>query len=80
MIENKIIKDDVKAIALYLFKSRRLDKGMIGDYLGDPEERNKQVLSAYLSLMNFEKDEFDKALRFVRLLHNAPGFVLTRGP
>lgn len=63
MIENKIVKNDPKAIANYLFKSKQLDKSMIGDYLGDPGELNKKVLSEYLNLMNFSKDEFDKALR-----------------
>ena len=73
MIDNKIVKNDPRHIANYLFKSRSLSKPMIGDFLGDPDELSQQVLSAYLNKLDFKSDGFDQALRYVTFPHAPTG-------
>jgi len=73
LIAAGIVKDSVISIASYLFRNSAIDKIMLGEYLGSPDERARKVLSEYLGLLNFQGDEFDKALRKFMLTFKLPG-------
>ncbi len=49
----------------------RLDKTVVGDYLGDPDQFNKEVMYAYVDLLDFTERDFVSALR-----HFLEGFRL----
>lgn len=63
LIEHKIIQDTPQAIADFLYCNPRLPGKMVGEYLGDGEERNLAVLDAFLDKMNLADTEFDQAMR-----------------
>lgn len=63
LIEHKIISDSPAAIADFLYCNPRLSGKMVGEYLGENEERNLAVLDAFLDKMNLSDTEFDQAMR-----------------
>ena len=75
LIDNKIIDKDAGSIAKYLFTNKRLKGQMIGDYLGDRGDINREVLNSFLSLMDFSGLEFVLALRFISLHSSFPLFT-----
>jgi Sec7-like guanine-nucleotide exchange factor len=52
-------------IAAFLHEEKMLRKRAIGQFLGDRNELNKNVLVAYLKCFDFTGIEFDEALRYV---------------
>ncbi|MFH4975093.1 hypothetical protein AB6A40_001802 [Gnathostoma spinigerum] len=50
-------------IAEFFLKDERLDKTVVGDYLGSGEDFNKQVMYAYVDMLNFAGKDFVSALR-----------------
>ena len=64
LIDSGLIERTPNSVANYLFNTPELDKQMIGDYLGSPDDFNQQCLLSYLAHISFKDMEFDKALRF----------------
>ncbi|PLB42705.1 Arf family guanine nucleotide exchange factor SEC7 [Aspergillus candidus] len=50
-------------LAAFLFRNERLDKAMIGEYLGEGEPENIAIMHAFVDMMEFEKTRFVDALR-----------------
>ncbi|BCR94889.1 Arf family guanine nucleotide exchange factor SEC7 [Aspergillus luchuensis] len=50
-------------IAAFLFRNERLDKAMIGEYLGEGEPENIAIMHAFVDMMEFSKRRFVDALR-----------------
>ncbi|OJI81750.1 hypothetical protein ASPTUDRAFT_126402 [Aspergillus tubingensis CBS 134.48] len=50
-------------IAAFLFRNERLDKAMIGEYLGEGEAENIAIMHAFVDMMEFSKRRFVDALR-----------------
>lgn len=57
------LEDNPKAIAKFLLETEGLDKRAVGDYLGEGEDFSKQVLYAYVDMIDFGGLTFDAALR-----------------
>ncbi|CAK9296919.1 unnamed protein product [Gordionus sp. m RMFG-2023] len=50
-------------VARFLYNESRLDKTAVGDYLGDNDDFHKEVMYAYIDLMDFKGKGFVQALR-----------------
>lgn len=50
-------------IAAFLIRNDRLDKAMIGEYLGEGDTENIAIMHAFVDLMDFSKRRFVDALR-----------------
>jgi brefeldin A-inhibited guanine nucleotide-exchange protein len=61
------------AVARFLRSTEGLDKRAVGDYLGEGEDFNKQVLYAYVDSIDFADSTFDSALRKFLSLFWLPG-------
>ncbi|PYH89568.1 hypothetical protein BO71DRAFT_487851 [Aspergillus ellipticus CBS 707.79] len=52
-----------EAIAAFLYRNERLDKAMIGEYLGEGDAENIAIMHAFVDIMDFSKRRFVDALR-----------------
>ncbi|OOF94873.1 hypothetical protein ASPCADRAFT_50951 [Aspergillus carbonarius ITEM 5010] len=50
-------------IAAFLFRNDRLDKAMVGEYLGEGDAENIAIMHAFVDMMEFSKRRFVDALR-----------------
>lgn len=69
--EHKLIGASVEDVAKWLLSDERLEKTIIGDYLGENDEHSKAVMCAYIDAMNFATMDIVAALR-----HFLEGFRL----
>uniref|UniRef100_T1GMJ1 PH domain-containing protein n=1 Tax=Megaselia scalaris TaxID=36166 RepID=T1GMJ1_MEGSC len=53
LVINNLLKMNAKDIALFLYKGEGLNKTAIGDYLGEKNEFNEQVLKSFVELHDF---------------------------
>ncbi|XP_047737905.1 brefeldin A-inhibited guanine nucleotide-exchange protein 1 isoform X3 [Hyalella azteca] len=60
-------------VARFFHEDDRLDKTQVGDYLGDPDPFNREVMSAYVDLIDFGDREFVPALRLFLEGFRLPG-------
>ena len=63
LIENDLLKNTCEDIARFLYKGEGLNKTAIGDYLGERDEFNIQVLHAFVELHEFTDLNLVQALR-----------------
>ncbi|XP_038710906.1 brefeldin A-inhibited guanine nucleotide-exchange protein 5-like isoform X2 [Tripterygium wilfordii] len=63
LIANKLVENNFASVAQFLRNTPNLDKGMIGDYLGQHEEFPLSVMHAYVDAMKFSGMKFDTAIR-----------------
>eukprot|EP00055_Hartaetosiga_balthica_P007774 m.27307 g.27307 ORF g.27307 m.27307 type:complete len:396 (+) comp5929_c0_seq1:73-1260(+) len=69
----EIEENTPEAIAKFLFESNDLNKGSIGEYLGEPGEFNLKVLSNFAELHSFEDLSFVDSLRLYLSSFRLPG-------
>lgn len=69
--EHNLIGSSVQDIAQWLLSDERLEKTVIGDYLGENDDHCKSVMCAYIDAMNFTDMDIVAALR-----HFLEGFRL----
>ena len=61
-------------MAEFLLKEERLDKTQIGEYLGDPESPQMEVMHAYTDTIDFSKcEDYLAALRLFLQGFRLPG-------
>ena len=61
--EGFIRSESPNDIASFLLRNERLDKAMIGEYLGEGDPENIAIMHAFVDLMDFEKRRFVDSLR-----------------
>ncbi|KAF7488125.1 Brefeldin A-inhibited guanine nucleotide-exchange protein 1 [Sarcoptes scabiei] len=61
---HEIIDSTAKSIAQFFHSNDRLDKSQIGEYMGDFNTFNKEVMYAYVDQMDFSGKDIVSALRF----------------
>jgi brefeldin A-inhibited guanine nucleotide-exchange protein len=71
--EGFIPSDSPKDIAKFLLRNDRLDKAMIGEYLGEGEPENVAIMHAFVDSMEFAKRRFVDALREFLQSFRLPG-------
>ncbi|KAL1955236.1 hypothetical protein VTO42DRAFT_8895 [Malbranchea cinnamomea] len=72
LIEERFIPSNSPAdIAAFFIRNDRLDKTMLGEYLGDPE--NVAIMHAFVDYMDFSKRRFVDALRQFLQCFRLPG-------
>ena len=59
----KLLSESTSDIARFLLAEERLDKTVVGDFLGDNENFNKEVMYAYVDSLDFADKIFVSALR-----------------
>lgn len=68
-----IIRDSPEDIAAFIFQNDRLDKAMIGEYLGEGEPENVAIMHAFVDSMDFTRRRFVDALRQFLQSFRLPG-------
>ncbi|KAL7989534.1 hypothetical protein Chor_012200 [Crotalus horridus] len=63
LIENDLLKNTCEDIAQFLYKGEGLNKTAIGDYLGERDDFNIQVLHSFVELHEFTDLNLVQALR-----------------
>ena len=63
----------VDDIAVFLYNEERLDKTIIGEFIGDHDAFNKEVMCAYVDKIDFFNMEIVSALRFFLERFRIPG-------
>ncbi|VDO99472.1 unnamed protein product [Soboliphyme baturini] len=71
--ERGIVGADPWDIAAFFHAEERLDRAVVGDYLGDGDAFNKEVMYAYIDQMDFSNKEFVSALRLFLEGFRLPG-------
>lgn len=65
--------NDPRDIAKFLLTDDRLDKAQIGEYLGEGDPKNIEIMHAFVDLMDFHKMRFVDALRQFLQSFRLPG-------
>ncbi|CAH0025484.1 unnamed protein product [Clonostachys rhizophaga] len=68
-----ISQDTPESIAQFLLTEEKLDKQQIGEYLGEGDQRNIDIMHAFVDSMNFTKRRFVDALRHFLQSFRLPG-------
>ena len=63
LIKNKVITDDPLDIAKFVATTDKLDKHVLGNFLGKDNDYNVAILNKFASLFHYEGVPFDQALR-----------------
>jgi brefeldin A-inhibited guanine nucleotide-exchange protein len=71
--EGFIRSNSPEDIARFLLQNDRLDKKMIGEYLGEGEPQNIAIMHAFVDAMDFSKSRFVDALRRFLQSFRLPG-------
>ncbi|KAF4523944.1 hypothetical protein B566_EDAN013699 [Ephemera danica] len=61
--EQRLLGNTATDVAEFLHNDERLDRTVIGDFLGDNSRFNREVMCAYVDLMDFSSRDFVTALR-----------------
>jgi brefeldin A-inhibited guanine nucleotide-exchange protein len=72
-IEHKFVENDVQAIAMFLKKTPQLGKPAIGDFIGEGDPENIQIMRAFIDTMEFDGKDFVEALRAFLQSFRLPG-------
>lgn len=73
MHERGFIGAEAADIARFFHAEQRLDKSVIGDYLGDGDEFNQRVMYAYVDAFDFASVNIVQALRTLLNKFRLPG-------
>uniref|UniRef100_H2YA49 SEC7 domain-containing protein n=1 Tax=Ciona savignyi TaxID=51511 RepID=H2YA49_CIOSA len=73
LIEQGHIENTAKSVAEFLFKGEHLNKTSIGDYLGERDEFNIDVLKEFVICHEFTGKSLDKSLRQFLWSFRLPG-------
>ena len=73
MKDGFIANDTPEDIATFLLSDDRLDKAMIGEYLGEGDAYNVAIMHAFVDTMNFSKRRFVDSLRQFLQSFRLPG-------
>ena len=74
LLNDGFIKNDTpEEIAAFILQNDRLDKAMIGEYLGEGEPKNVAIMHAFVDSMDFTKRRFVDALRQFLQSFRLPG-------
>ncbi|KAI1187554.1 guanine nucleotide exchange factor for ADP ribosylation factor [Nemania serpens] len=68
-----IASDSPQDIAKFLLSDERLDKAQIGEYLGEGEAKNIEIMHAFVDTMEFSRRRFVDALRQFLQSFRLPG-------
>ncbi|SPQ24000.1 a7bd1859-5d22-4ce8-aff3-d8d273e6acf0 [Thermothielavioides terrestris] len=71
--EGFIPSDKPEDIARFLLREERLDKAQIGEYLGEGDQKNVDIMHAFVDMMDFSKKRFVDALREFLQAFRLPG-------
>lgn len=73
LAEGFIRSNSPQDIARFLYGNDKLDKAMLGEYLGEGDEQNIAVMHAFVDMMDFTKRRFVDALRQFLQSFRLPG-------
>lgn len=73
-LSNKFIpSDSPKDIAKFLLETEGLDKAVIGEYMGEGDEKNVAVMHAFVDQMDFSNTDFVQSMRTFLQSFRLPG-------
>ena len=68
-----VASSDPKDIARFLLSNERINKKLLGEYLGEGDEENIKIMHAYVDAMDFARTRFVDALRRFLQAFRLPG-------
>ncbi|KAF4125399.1 brefeldin A-inhibited guanine nucleotide-exchange protein, partial [Geosmithia morbida] len=68
-----IANDSPQEIASFLLREDKLDKAQIGEFLGEGDQKNIEIMHAFVDSMDFTKTRFVSALRHFLQSFRLPG-------
>ncbi|XP_021954399.1 brefeldin A-inhibited guanine nucleotide-exchange protein 1 isoform X2 [Folsomia candida] len=71
--ESKLLGETAEEVAYFFHTDERLDKTVVGEFLGDPDKFHKQVMYAYVDQMDFKEKDFVTGLRLFLEGFRLPG-------
>ena len=71
--EGFIPSDKPEHLARFLLREDRLDKAQIGEFLGEGDQKNVDIMHAFVDMMDFSKKRFVEALREFLQSFRLPG-------
>ena len=71
--EGFIPSDEPEHLARFLLREDRLDKAQIGEFLGEGDQKNVDIMHAFVDMMDFSKKRFVEALREFLQSFRLPG-------
>lgn len=71
--ERSLLGLKIEDVAKFLIEDERLDKTLVGDFLGDNDEQTKAVMCAYIDAKDFSDMDIVAALRFFLEGFRLPG-------
>ncbi|KAL2018172.1 hypothetical protein VTK56DRAFT_1197 [Thermocarpiscus australiensis] len=71
--EGFIPSDKPEDIARFLLREERLDKAQIGEFLGEGDPKNVEIMHAFVDMMDFSRKRFVDALREFLQAFRLPG-------
>ncbi|KAI2722732.1 hypothetical protein CBS147332_3661 [Penicillium roqueforti] len=71
--EGFIKSESPEEIASFLLRTDRIDKAMLGEYLGEGDQQNIAIMHAFVDLMEFTKRRFVESLRSFLQHFRLPG-------
>lgn len=73
-LQNKFIESETpQDIAIFLLSNEGLDKAVIGEYLGEGEEKNVTIMHAFVDQMDFTNTDFVDSMRMFLQSFRLPG-------
>ncbi|KAI8038040.1 hypothetical protein M5D96_009081 [Drosophila gunungcola] len=73
LVENRLLRHDPQDVAHFLYKGEGLNKTAIGDYLGEKNDFNEDVLKSFVALHDFTNLILVQALRQFLWSFRLPG-------
>lgn len=71
--ERSLLGSKIEDVAKWLIEDERLDKTLVGDFLGDNDEQSKAIMCAYIDAKDFFDMDIVAALRFFLEGFRLPG-------
>lgn len=71
--ERSLLGSSIEEVAKWLIEDERLDKTLVGDFLGDNDEHSKAIMCAYIDAKDFSEMDIVAALRFFLEGFRLPG-------
>lgn len=71
--ERGLLGQNVDDVAKWLIEDERLDKTVIGDFLGDNDDQSRAIMCAYIDAKNFSDGDIVSALRYFLEGFRLPG-------
>ena len=73
MVHHKLLPNNPSRVAQFLYRQPGLNRGVVGEFLGAPDEHGRVVLGAFAKEFDFAESPLDHSLRLFLFSFRIPG-------